>query len=43
MLQTPNPSIERTNYGLRPPLAAHVKRWALSSTLTMQLLKGDIQ
>jgi hypothetical protein len=22
----PNPSIERTNSGLRPPLAAHVKR-----------------
>jgi hypothetical protein len=22
----PNPSIERTNYGLRPPFAAHVNR-----------------
>ncbi len=27
---TPNPSIERTSSGLRPPSAAHVKRWASS-------------
>ena len=26
LMVTPNPSIERTNSGLRPPLAAHVER-----------------
>ncbi len=28
----PNPSIERTRSGLRPPRAAHVTRWALMIT-----------
>jgi hypothetical protein len=25
---SPNPFIERTTYGLRPPVSAHVQRWA---------------
>ena len=37
----PNPSIERTCSGLRPPQAAHVKRWAHSNSGPLRRMKTN--